>query len=71
MAQSYDAGEYARCRGVLVASAIMAMLIGLILILLRQPIGDLGFGLAGPSDEVTERGPDTWIFGLSGHLLFS
>ena len=56
VAQAYGAKDFAGCRSILLMSAAMAGLLGILLLLLRDLIGDLGFGLAGPTDEVTHWG---------------
>jgi MATE family multidrug resistance protein len=56
VAQSYGARDYSGCRSVLAVSAILAALIGFALVLVGESIGDIGFGLAGPSEEVNVWG---------------
>ncbi|HAA78387.1 TPA: MATE family efflux transporter, partial [Candidatus Latescibacteria bacterium] len=56
VAQAYGARDLAQCRGILIQSGILAVGLGVILILVRGVIADIGFGLAGPSDDVARWG---------------
>lgn len=56
VAQAYGANDAAACRGILFQSGATALLLGGILVLLRDPIGSVGFGIAGPTDEVVHYG---------------
>ena len=56
VAQAFGARELERCRGILFQSAAMALLLGFVLVTLRDVIGEVGFGIAGPTDEVVHWG---------------
>ncbi|MBT3602688.1 MAG: MATE family efflux transporter [Candidatus Latescibacteria bacterium] len=51
-AQYFGAGQPRNCTGVLFQAGIIALLAGLFLALFRAPLADLGFWLAGGSDDV-------------------
>ena len=53
VAQAFGANDLRRCRGILIQSASMALGLWLILVAFQDLIGAAGFGIAGPSDEVT------------------
>ncbi len=56
VAQAYGARDLSGCKSVLAQSVLLAAVMGLVLVFLRTPIGEIGFGLAGPTDDVAGWG---------------
>ena len=72
VAQAFGAGDLSRCKSILVQSSLSAAAIGIVLVFCRGVIGDGGFGLAGPSEDVSVWGRrylDVRIYGASFVLV--
>jgi multidrug resistance protein, MATE family len=56
VAQAWGAKDLAACRSILIQSGATALLLGLVLVSVRDLVGSIGFGIAGPTDEVAYWG---------------
>ena len=70
-AQAFGARDRVELRALVIRSLILAGVLGVVFILLRNPVGNLAFAIVGASADVTELGRayyDIRIWGLPGAL---
>ncbi|HCL28774.1 MAG TPA: MATE family efflux transporter [Candidatus Latescibacteria bacterium] len=67
VSQYYGAGDRANCTATLYRALLLAAMIGLLVLLLRDPLSEVGFVLVGGTDEVQiwgQRYFDVRVFGV-------